>query len=334
MKEPKVAVVTVTYGDRWKFLSKVIESIINDKHLVRFVVVDNASSSKEELERASALYAGKLDVVRMERNTGSAGGFAKGLEYARTLPCDFVLLLDDDNLVEEGALEMFLANYSLFEGRRIMCGFRPDIQDVSIFYRTAEIMNLRKTFFSVFGKGKMKNFLLKVLGFKKEKKGEGFFPIVPSQGFVYGGAFLPIEAVRNAPLPDKNLVLYGDDVEYSWGVLNTGYSSYLCHRPIIRDMDLTFEEGDHLLGLFKQSTKPYKVYYRIRNMVLISRRNTAQTKLVLALSITVWITGLFLLGFLKYGPTKQVVRRMKLILQAVYGGYRAHAPVPSSAQLP
>ena len=30
-------------------------------------------------------------------------------------------------------------------------------------------------------------------------------------------------AVREAPLPDASLILYGDDIEYSWGIKKLGY---------------------------------------------------------------------------------------------------------------
>lgn len=333
MKE-KIVIVTVTYGERWNYLSQTLNAVIHDEQLMQFVVVDNASKNKERIEEVARAHENKIHVIRSEKNCGSAGGFALGLEYARTLPCDFVLLLDDDNVLEERGLQMYVDNYAELHGKRVVLGLRKDIQDISVFQVPPDATVLKKTFFDVWSLEKFATFFRRVLGIKKAMPTTSFFPIIPTPGFVYGGAFLPIEAVKEAPLPDKDLVLYGDDVEYSWGVLDQGYTSYLCHRPIIRDVDMSFEEGDHILGLFNPKSSLFKVYYRMRNMVLISVRNSKQSKVGLFTSVCLWTAGLFILGLLRYGPTWSTLMRMRLILRAIYGGYNPSTKVPSEAKLP
>lgn len=330
----RITVVTVTYGDRWKFLSQAIDAVIDDRHLAHCVIVDNASNNKAQIEERQHRHEGKIHVIRSEKNLGSAGGFALGIEYARTLPCDFVLLLDDDNVLEPGGLGMYLDAYNQLSGKRVVSGLRKDIQDEAIFKLPPDAVKLKKTFFDVWSLEKFTAFFRRISGMKKVPDAHGFFPIIPTPGFVYGGALLPIDAIREAPLPDKKLVLYGDDVEYSWGVLDQGYTSYLCHKPVIRDVDMSFEEGDHILGLFNPKSKPFKVYYRIRNMVLISVRNSKQNTYDLLSSIIIWIAGLFFLGILRYGPTRSTFMRMKLILRAVFDGYHPARAVPHEAVLP
>lgn len=329
----RIAIVTVTYGDRTKFLREVLESVVDDDLLTHFVIVDNASANKEDMAKM-AERSHKVEVLRMESNTGSAGGFAKGLEYARALPCDFILLLDDDNTLEEGALKMYMDDYEQLVGKRVVCGWRKDIQDDSVFRLPPDATKIEKTFFNVWKIEKFTGFLKRVFNSKAEAGRDSLYPIVPTKGFVYGGALLPIDAVREAPLPDKDLVLYGDDVEYSWGVLDAGYTAYLCHRPIIRDIDMTFEGGDHILGLFNPKTNLFKVYYRIRNMVRISLRRSSQNGFALHSSIWIWITGLILLGLFRFGLTKNTLMRIKTIIQAVYGGYYPEVPIPHEARLP
>ena len=61
------------------------------------VVVDNASTDGTDRAAGAATHA-DLDVVRLTRNTGGAGGFAVGIERALTHEPDLVWLLDDDTV--------------------------------------------------------------------------------------------------------------------------------------------------------------------------------------------------------------------------------------------
>ena len=97
---------------------------------------------------------------------------------------------------------------------------------------------------------------------------------------------------------------------------------------------MSFGEASQVTGLFSPATAFFKVYYRIRNMVRISRRNTTQFGVVLLSNIIVWILGLFILGLCRYGISKDFLKRVRLILQAVYAGYYTHYPTPPEALLP
>jgi GT2 family glycosyltransferase len=334
MTSNNVTIVTVTYGDRWKFLSQVLDSVINDDLVSRIIIVDNASRNRDDLVRIQELHKNKVEVIANEKNMGSAGGFAQGLERARTIDCQFVLMLDDDNVLEKDGVSMLLERHFYLNGKRVVSCMRPDILDSVFFRNPPHYQVLKKTLFDVWNFGKIRNLFFKVMHQNLSSTDPYYYPIVPVQGFAYGGTLLPIEAVREASLPDRGLVLYGDDVEYSWGVLDKGYTLYLSERPAIRDVDLSFEEGDHIAGLFNPTSSVFKVYFRIRNMVLISKRNTTQSSFALASSIVVWVGVLFLIGLLRYGPTKGVLQRILLIVQAAFHGYNGNMQVPSKVTLP
>lgn len=338
MKQSKVAVVTVTYGNRWRFLSKVLDSVVRDIHLEKVVVVDNASTNKKEIEQYVENHPGKVIVIRNEKNIGSAGGFNQSLTKARELDCDYVLLLDDDNVPEDGAIGNFLETLKFFpDNKAVLLGNRFNIpRNEDFFYqRTIKNDSIRGTFFEVLSLPKLMHFLKMFFDLQtKDQHRRLFVPLAPTEAFVYGGAFIPIEAVRKASLPDASLVLYGDDVEYSWNIKKAGYCSYLCASPRIHDVDLTFGKGSHIFGLFLPETKPFKVYYRIRNMVLLSVRHSPQPKPVLFISIALWVLGLFILGLFKVGPTTIFFKRTLLILQAVLAGYFVKMRIPQEAMLP
>lgn len=323
---PRVTAVTIIFGDRWKFLTQVVTAVMKDPHITTLIIVDNGSQNKDEIINGTKEYGERVKVIREEKNLGSAGGFAIGLEAARGTDCDFVFVLDDDSVPEDGTITSFMEIMRLFPDQKVvLSGSRFNVlENKEHFYRPSVHDDIPGyTFFEVFGWAKVKNFL-KLFFWKQKRvhKRGPFIPIIPTQGFVYGGAFIPIDAVRKAALPDKTLFLYGDDVEYSWNIKKLGYSTYLCSIPRLYDVDLTFgTNSSHIYGQFDPQTKPFRVYYRIRNMVRLSRKHSKQGKVVLLVNIFLWMLGLFILGFYEYGPTVNYFKRVVLMCKAVWAGY-------------
>ncbi len=94
--EPTRVVAVVVTWNRRELLVEAIAALRAQTHQpVAFVVVDNGSTDGTDtlLEGESG-----LDVVRLEQNTGGAGGFAVGVEQALTHEPDLVWLLDDDTV--------------------------------------------------------------------------------------------------------------------------------------------------------------------------------------------------------------------------------------------
>ena len=334
---PRVTVATIVYGDRWKFLSQVVIAVMKDPHVTKMVIVDNGSQNSADIENGVKEYGDRITILRNEKNLGSAGGFSRALEYARDTDCDFVFVLDDDSVPEDGAITLFMETLRLFPDQKVvLCGNRYNLLDNKEYFYKQSILSdqPRGTFFEVFSLKKLAHFLkLFFLRGKKHTKRGPFIPVIPNEGFGYGGAFIPIEAVRNAPLPDKSLFLYGDDIEYSWNIKKLGYSSYLCSLPRIYDVDSTFGSStSHIFGQFDKATSLFKIYYRLRNMVRLSIKHTHQSKPVLFLNIVVWVLGLFILGLFKVGPTLDYFKRIKLMTLAVVAGYRPHSKLAKNLE--
>ena len=94
--EPTRVVAVVVTWNRRDLLVEALAALRAQTHPVAaLVVVDNASTdgTDELLAKESG-----LDVVRLEKNTGGAGGFAVGLEQAMGHDPDLVWLLDDDTV--------------------------------------------------------------------------------------------------------------------------------------------------------------------------------------------------------------------------------------------
>ena len=327
--------VTVTYGKRLYFLQQVIEALVEDPLFKLFVIVDNGSHNKEELLKQKEKYREKIHIIHLDKNQGSAVGFSQGIDYARKQEGTHILLLDDDNVPERGALSKFAQTLSTFKHKDkvILCGNRINLTGNDAFFREEIAPSQLYTFFDFFSKKKREKIFRKLsLATHKHQGIER--DIVENESFAYGGTLLPIEAVRKGPLPDESLVLYGDDIEYSWNIKKLGYKSYVCKSPIIKDIDLTFGQETHIAGLFDAQTKPFKVFYRIRNMVYVSLKHSKQSAPGLFLSMALWFIALFLVGAWKKKLAPIFFKRVGLIGKAIYAGFNPKSAIPEEAVLP
>jgi GT2 family glycosyltransferase len=337
MEDVRVTVVTVIYGNRWPLLKEVVSTMMRDPKVTTLIIVDNGSQDPMGMDNTIEEFGERIVLLRQEKNIGYSGAISKGLEYARNTHCDYVFVLDDDSVPEEGAIDYFLMNLKLFpDNKVVLAGNRVNVPgNPEIFYRPPlKTVEPRGTLFEVFSIRKIMN-ALRLLTGRYKKADSPFLPIVPMEAFVTGASFIPIEAVREAPLPDPSLFIYGEDLEYSWNVLRRGYRCYACSRPKIFDIDLTFsEQGDHIFGLFDSETPAYKVFFRIRNGVIISRRNTYQSSPVLFINVVTWLFGLALVGLMKKGLSQMYFKRLSLFIQAVWHGYFPSRSFPREVKLP
>jgi GT2 family glycosyltransferase len=337
MENVKVTVVTVVYGSRWPLLKQVADACLQDSRYTTFIIVDNGCADASAMDAFAASYGERIVILRQEKNIGYSGAISQGLTRARETDCDYVFVLDDDSVPEVGAIDHFLKNLAMFGDRKvILVGNRVDVPGNRDIFTARPLHDAppRGTLFEVFSFRKLINAVKLVLRIEP-RSDHPFIPIVPTEAFVTGGTFLPIDVVRTVDVPDASMFIYGEDLDYSWRIRRLGYQSYACARPIIRDLDMTFPEyGDHIFGLFNPKTPAYKVYYRMRNAVRISLRHSDQSRFVLALNVSVWFIGLCLIGLYKWGLTSAFFSRAKLVATALYTGFVPSAPIPEVVVTP
>lgn len=95
----KFAVIVVTYNRR-KLLQECIEAIFNQERFFDdIVIVDNGSNdgTKEYLEQYKDL--DKIRILSFENNRGGAFGFSEGLKEVVNHEIDWILLIDDDAIL-------------------------------------------------------------------------------------------------------------------------------------------------------------------------------------------------------------------------------------------
>jgi GT2 family glycosyltransferase len=102
-----VAAVVVTYN-RKELLLKNLKALLQQSYQPgKIFVIDNACTdgTKNYLEHHGLFLHSQIEYVRLEENTGGAGGFSEGIKRAYEAGADWIWGMDDDAFPQDNALE-------------------------------------------------------------------------------------------------------------------------------------------------------------------------------------------------------------------------------------
>lgn len=256
-----VTAVLVAYNRR-ELVGEALEALARQTRPVdRLIVVDNASTdgSTEVAHEALGSWGDRAELVRLEENTGGAGGFAVGIATALLgeQSTDWIWVMDDDTIPSPTALEAALDTHKKYVavaggadtlavmGSRVLWTDGDD-----------HPMNSPKT---KIGASKAERALAEAVG------------VMPIRSISFVSAFLRAERVRELGLPIADYFLWNDDFEYSSRLLRGtrgvfAPASQVTHKTKIRgssDQDpgpRFFLEVRNKLWLFRASRalKPWE----------------------------------------------------------------------------
>jgi rhamnopyranosyl-N-acetylglucosaminyl-diphospho-decaprenol beta-1,3/1,4-galactofuranosyltransferase len=116
--EPDVVAVVVTYN-RATLLQVCLTALLAQTAPLRILVIDNAST--DETPALLKTFGSAIEVVRLQTNSGGAGGFHEGLRLAELSGADLVWLMDDDTIARPDSLEHLLAARVSLEDAAFYC---------------------------------------------------------------------------------------------------------------------------------------------------------------------------------------------------------------------
>jgi GT2 family glycosyltransferase len=178
----------------------------------------------------------KIHYVRMDENTGGAGGFYEGMKRAYEKGYDWFWLMDDDCCPTETCLE-YLKN-----------AFKNEVAGPLVINRYTQKPEWVKK------KPLSKKIAVKSLSFN--------------------GFFINRLIVGRIGFPNKEMFIYGDDEEYSYRIRHFGYNLYLInnailyHAKIEKDIKRTLVIFNKAL-LYHCEMEKKKLFYCIRNGLII-----------------------------------------------------------------
>ncbi|MHB8209514.1 glycosyltransferase [Mucilaginibacter sp.] len=298
----KINIITVTYGDRWAFLSRVIGLLLKYEQVGNVIVVNNASAYNVN-EKVAAFNDNRIIVINSGENLGSAGGYKAGIQYAfENTDNDFFFLLDDDNLPRENVVPDLLKQWDITEGsnnnKALFCLREDRVQHVKITkgedpYRYYLMPN-NFLGFSISRVSKNQfNKLLDKLGKKGSERKPANIPYAP-----YGGMFMHRDLIADIGYPNADFYLYVDDSEYTYRITQNGGKIWIIPQCGIEDIDKS--QGIGYKPKFLHSALldqwNFRIYYHIRNRLYFYSRVAVKSQSMFNINKTVYLAYLRLVS--------------------------------------
>lgn len=250
----RIATVVVTFNRR-KLLQECLNAILKQsKKPNSIIIIDNNSEdgTKEMLEN-EFLEKSIFDYVRLNRNTGSAGGQYAGIKRAYEQGFDWIWCMDDDTIPKKTTLEELIKTKDkLYERGEKNIGFICS-RVVSPKNKEMNVPTLNKT-----PKGQYSDqFKHLDLGAVK----------VNSATFV--SILFSNKTVKNKGLPLKKMFIWGEDTEYTKRISNNlpcyiaGKSVAIHKRNIEKPLNIIFE---------KEPGRIKNYYHFYKNNLYISKK--------------------------------------------------------------
>lgn len=178
------------------------------------LVVDNASTDGSA--EAVAHRHPSVDVLRLATNTGSAGGFSAGIDWALRRGYDWVWLIDNDSIPDPDALGELLGAHARFPP-----GGRPVLLASKVVWTDGSILPLNVPLFK---RHEIETFY-----------GAAAKATLSVRAAPYAGLLVSAEVIRRCGLPIAGYFLWNDDIEWTGRLLRNDFgvlvpTSVLCHK--------------------------------------------------------------------------------------------------------
>lgn len=241
----RVVAVVVAYNRR-ELVTETLTALTRQDRLPdAIVVVDNASDDGS----GDAVAAGfpEVSLLRLERNTGGAGGFTVGIVQAITNQgADLVWLMDDDTVPDPGALAALLSARDHAPSGTVVLASAVRWVD-----GRPHPMNTPR---------------VRPFATRRSVESARAFDCYPVRSASFVSILIDASAIRRAGLPIADYFLWNDDFEFSSRLLRTG-RGYLCQGSTVEHRTKTFGATDVDPGA--------RFYFEVRNKIWLLRFSSA-----------------------------------------------------------
>lgn len=275
----------LTYGNRLPYLLRSLARA-REEGVASCILVDNGASPPPG-EVLRPIHGDWLNVMVVGRNAGPAVGNALGLRRALDDGASYILLLDDDNVLQPGSLQKLMTVMHRAEvegggGPSAVIGYRrhliqPSLDLIADGRLAAGGIDRKPHLFLDFD----------ILSTTWRRLGDPFrapatsvsshgesLPRIPFGP--YGGCLFNRAAVERIGFPDERYCLYFDDTEYTYRMSEIGEPLIVVPDARIDDIDdvCSEEAGRQRKGSVDRPTdgrSDLGLYYLLRNKVFWER---------------------------------------------------------------
>ena len=212
------------------------------------IVVDNNSLPKD-VNYLEKNYGSDIQLIRCNENLGFAGGNNAGIKISLQQNADFILIINNDTIVEPFFLEVLLRKFETADNAGIVA------PQINYYYEPEKVWSAGGKISRIRGSG----FAL------TDKLETEFERIDKSVSFVSGCCMLiKKEVFQNVGLFDENFFLYIEDTDFCYRVCNSGYKIFM--TP---DSKIFHKVGSST----KDSLATLPLYYSCRNRLYFAKKN-------------------------------------------------------------
>ncbi|CAJ92961.1 Glycosyltransferase 2-like domain-containing protein [Cupriavidus necator] len=316
----RITLVTVTYGARLHFCAELLQRAFEHEGVAHAVIVSNNSSS--DLSRLEDDWGARVTVIRLPTNTGSANGYAVGIDAALSRDTDYLWLMDDDNAPCPGALDVLCHQLDRLtrgfgRNRAAVLGFRPDHQaDIAMGVPVALAMPPRSSYFG-FHVARIPYKLWRRTPWGRPKPTD-MPEVLPLPFAPYGGFLGHRDLYLDLGLPERQLVLYADDIEYTWRLTARGGRIALVTGARLEDLEGSWNVKRDWKNHFEcllLSRSDFRAYYSSRNQAWFDKHYWSTSSLTYRLNRLVFLALLRI-----YGRRHGAAARLALLERAIADG--------------
>ncbi len=244
---PKVVIVVLTWNN-YDDTKACIESLKGITYPnCSIVVVDNHSTdgSAEKLKQTAGIH-----LLQNDANLGFAAGNNVGIEFAMQGKADYILLLNNDTIVDAGFLTALVNDASEHKSAGVLGS--------KIYY-----FNDRRKIWSA--GGGISKLTKRTFQYGENKIDHGQFDVTREVGFVSGCCMLiKREVVEKIGALDPDYFMYYEDVDFCLRARQAGFSVLFVPDSVIW----------HKVSA--ATNRAFRDYYRMRNYFLFLKRNYHQ----------------------------------------------------------
>ncbi len=257
---PKILIILVNWNTSDTTI-ECIESIKStDYNNYEIIIVDNGSLDVGELESFIIEKHPDISLIKNEKNLGYAGGNNKGIELAIKMKADYILLLNNDTIVDRCFLKE-LVDYA--EIKANIAVLNPKIY----YYKPSDLVwfagstgNLWTGCFKHIGKG-------------RKDRSENNIP--RETAYATGCAFfMKVSVIKEIGMLDDNFFAYSEDLDWSLRAKKAGYKCMYVPNSKIWHMEAV-SITKNMSKANKGRTTPFQIYLYYRNKLFIMRKHCA-----------------------------------------------------------